>query len=304
MRSVSESAEFITKFRKSTGRFPSQVELSKQLGISPQRAVSALIEYTEPSSQEQIKPAPGADTDLLSVGLFVVAGMTFILSVYFTALWFRSMFNLFIAGVISVSMVSYMVLSPQVAQSVRGVVKLPLWTSFTIALVFSMGSTIAGQYNQLTESVDVVSVAERAVLDILRAEESELQEAIRVDREQQAYHQSTLESLTSTPEDRIANQAYAATERFKVIELADQIAEREARLEVVRAQILEEIQDGNIGVTEERDDFYSWLASLFGLTREQMEFWISALPAVFIDIIAALSLNLAIRSRRTGTTPG
>lgn len=297
---MSESAEFIARFRASTGRLPSQVELSKQLGISPQKAVSALIDYTaphEPVSREEITKPRRVGRDLLSVGLFVVAGMTFVLSVYFTALWFRSMFSLFIALTISVSMVSYMVLSPQVAKNVRGVVKAPLWGSFTIALIFSMGSTVAGQYGQLTQNVDLEAVGERAVLELLKTEESELLEAIQIDREQMAYHQTTLESLTSTAEDRIANQAYAATERFKVMELADQIEAREERLTQVRAEIVSEIQAGNIGVTEERSDFYSWLAGLFGISREQMEFWISALPAVFIDIIAALSLNLALRQR-------
>lgn len=303
MRSVSESAEFITRFRESTGRLPSQVELSKQLGISPQKAVSALIDYTapeatsEPVSREEIAPARRAGRDFLSIGLFLVAAITFLLSIYFTALWFTSMFGLLVAGAISVSMISYMVLSPQVARSVKGVVKLPLWVSFTIALVFSMGSTVAGQYNQLTESVDVESVSERAVLDSLRTEESELLRAIQTDREQQAFHQKTLEELSATAEDRMENWSYISTERNKVAELAQQIEERQDRVRKVREQIRSEIESGNIGVTEERDDFYSWLAGLLGLTREQMEFWISALPAVFIDIIAALSLNLAIRQR-------
>lgn len=310
--------DWIAKFKESTGRLPSQVEMSKKLGISPQKAVSELMAYLKPVvivepgneslSHAEIKEPVAPRTGFLAVGLFVVAAITFVLSIYFTALWFSSMFNLAIAGAISVSMVSYMVLSPQVAASVRGVVKLPLWVSFTIALVFSMGSTVAGQYNQLTESVDFEAVSERAVLDILRAEENELLGAIQTAREQQAYHQETLEKLTGTAEERMENQAYAATERFKVMELADQIEAREARLIEVREEILSEIQSGNIGVTEERSDFYSWLAVLFGITREQMEFWIAALPAVFIDIIAALSLNLALSvgrgdSRRTGTTP-
>lgn len=295
---MSESAEFIAKFKGSTGRLPSQVELSKQLGISPQKAVSALIEYTsKPISREEIEKPSGGSTDLLSMGLFLVAAMTFVLSVYFTALWFSSMFSLFIAGTISVSMVSYMVLSPQVARSVKGIVKAPLWGSFTIALVFSMGSTVAGQYSQLTENVDLESVSERALLDILRAEEAELLAAMEVDREQQAFHQKTLEELSGSAEDRMENWSYISTERNKVAELAQQIAEREERVRQVRSEIQSEIQKGNIGVTEEREDFYSWLAAIFGIGRDQMEFWISALPAVFIDIIAALSLNLALRQR-------
>jgi hypothetical protein len=57
---------------------------------------------------------------------------------------------------------------------VKGFVKIPLWATFGIALVFSMGSTIAGQYNKLTEAVDVSEVNDRATVDLLRAEERDL----------------------------------------------------------------------------------------------------------------------------------
>ena len=293
---MSEASAFITHFRESTGRLPSHVEVSKKLGLSPQKAVEELIAYTrEPAHDEEITTARRAGRDFLIIGLFIVAGITFILSIYFTALWFSSMFNLFIAGAISVAMVAYMVLSPQMASRVKGIVKLPLWGSFAIALIFSMGSTVAGQYNQLTANVDVESATERATLDLLRTQESDLVASIAVDREQQASHQKTLEQLSATAEDRIANYAYIATERNKVAELAASIAEKESKLSSLRSSIFEQLQQGNVGVVEERQDFYGWLATLFGLTRAQMEFLISALPAVFIDIIATLSLNLALR---------
>jgi hypothetical protein len=305
----------ITNFKDSTGRLPTQVELSKELGLTPQKAVAELLKYLKPTSTV---PSPKEPSELssstekrrtgdwLQLGLYAIAALTFILSVYFTGLWFTSMFNLLIAGAISISMVSYMVLSPQAAMKVKGLVKVPLWGSFLIALVFSMGSTVAGQYNKLTENVDIESSAQRAELSILRSEEQGIIEAISVYRDQQEYHQRTLETLTGTAEDRIENQAYAATERNKVADLIELILEREERLNVVRGEIRNELQEGNVGVVAKRDDLFSWLAALLGLSRAQVEFLVTALPAIFIDIIAALSLNLAIRqgaSRRTGTTP-
>ena len=163
--------EFISKFKANAGRLPSQVELSRQLGLTPQTAITALMSFIKESEP---LPSRRAVPDFLTIGLFAVAAITFILSIYFTGLWFRSMFSLWIAGAISVSMVGYMVLSPQVASRVKGIVKLPLWGSFTIALIFSMGSTMAGQYNQLTRSTDVSAAAERATLGVLKSEETEL----------------------------------------------------------------------------------------------------------------------------------
>ena len=290
--------QFITDFKKKTGRLPSQVEISKELGLSTDKAVAALMAYigtkkSETSTQER-PHVPKSRVSVLQVGLFAVALCTFSLSVYFTGLWFLTMFSFPVAGTISISMVGYMVLSPQVADRVKGVVKVPLWATFGIALVFSMGSTVAGQYNQLTETVDVGQVNDRALLDSLRAEEEELLAAIAVDREQQLFHQQTLERLTQTAEDRMANANFAFTERAKVDELASDIEFKQTRLAEVRELIRAELQTGSTGATVERVDFYSWLGGFVGMNRSQMEFLISALPAIFIDIIAALSLNLAL----------
>lgn len=293
---------FISDFKQKTGRLPSQVELSKELNLSPQRAIAELMQYIGTKESEKRtreasvmeKPTATPRLSALQVGLLAVAAITFGLSVYFTSLWFTTMFSLWIALPISVSMVSYMVLSPQVADKVNGFVKLPLWATFTIALVFSMGSTVAGQYNQLTSNIDVTVVNERALLDSLRAEEAELVARLEEMREQQAFHQQTLQSLSQTAEDRMENAGFIWTERTKVNELGDEIAAVQGTISSIRQQIRAELEAGTTGATVERSDFYSWLAGLVGMGRSQMEFLISALPAIFIDIIAALSLNLAL----------
>jgi hypothetical protein len=300
---------FIASFAKKHGRTPTHLEVSRELGLSQPLAVKELMQFLKKESSPPTPQESSSETDKpgrrnwLRLGLYLIAAITFILSVYFTGLWFMSMFGLFIAGAISISMVSYMVLSPQAAMRVVGAIKLPLWLTFGIALIFSMGSTVAGQYNKLTENVDLFHVSERATLDLLKTEEQQLVDGLVTYRDQQDFHQRTLESLTSTAEDRMDNYQYAATERNKVAELTQLIGEREERLAAVREEILFEIKKGNIGVTEERADFYSWLASLLGLTRAQVEFLIAALPAIFIDIIAALSLNLAIRLKDVELNP-
>jgi hypothetical protein len=295
-----EAESYISKFRDKTGRLPSQVELSKNLGLTPQAAIRALMDHAgavEPTVETKspaVKPST-IEKSFLSVGLYGISALTFILSVYFTGLWFTSMFNLFIAGAISVSMVSYMVLSPQAAMFVKGAVKIPLWATFAIALVFSMGSTVAGQYNQLTVNIDVNAVNDRALIDSLDEEVQALTLSIEADRQQRQVHLDTMASLS---EDRIENSGFIRTERSRIDALNVSIAEKEARIAELRERKRAELEAGSAGATEERVDFYSWLAGMFGISAGQMEFWVSALPAVFIDIIAALSLNLALSLRR------
>lgn len=300
-------AEYISQFKKKMGRLPSQMELTRKTGLPPQSAIQALVAEArkshhreendvQPYGEKQLEHMRGPKA--VSYGLFFVAALTSGLSIYFTGLWFMSMFNIFIAGAISVSMVAYMVLSPQAVQYVKGIVKIPLWVSFMIALVFSMGSTVAGQYNKLTENVDIVKVNNRALLDSLKQEESELLSSIEVDREQQAFHQKTLESLSTTAQDRKDNAGYIYTERNMVNELSSLINDKTDKLSKIREQIRSELEAGTTGATEERKDFYSWLSQVFGVDKNSLEFWVAVLPAVFIDIIAALSLNIAIGMRR------
>lgn len=282
------------------------MELTKALGLSPEKAVRELmhsvtqVSLPRETSVTDETPVPGSDLFNLSLvaGLLFIATLTFALSVYFTGLWFTSMFNLVIAGAISVSMVSYMVLIPQATHYVKGIVKVPVWGTFVIALIFSMGSTVAGQYNQLTENVDIVETNDRATIQVLRAEESELLSSIEVDRDQQAFHQRTLEGLSATPEDRMENWQYINTERNMVNELGYEIEQKQRRIAKVREQILSELERGSTGATVERVSFYLWLARIVGMEQSQVEFMVSALPAIFIDIIAALSLNVALQIRR------
>ena len=292
--------EYIADFRSRTGRMPSQVEVTKNLGLSPEKAIRELMQSATQPTFEEKKEATRSEKpfSFLAVAFFGVAIVTSALSVYFTALWFTSMFNFAIAGAISVSMVSYMVLSPQAAGHVRGRVKIPLWGTFVIDLVFSMGSTVAGQYNQLTESTDVVEVNDRALRDSLRQEEADLSEGIQEARRQQRFHQQTLESLSQTPQDRIDNGPYIRTERNMVNELGFELEQMQERLSGVRAGIRAELERGSTGATVDRPDFYSWLAGLFGVNANRVEFAVSSLPAVFIDVIAALSLSLAVGIRR------
>jgi hypothetical protein len=125
---------------------------------------------------------------------------------------------------------------------------------------------------------------------------------IEVDRGQQAFHQRTLEQLSQTAEDRMENWQYINTERNMVNELGFEIEQKQNRISEIREELREELSRGSVGATEERVDFYSWLAGLLGLDRNTVEFWVSALPAVFIDIIAALSLNIAIGMRRVASS--
>jgi hypothetical protein len=290
-----DSKEFIDNFKANTGRLPSQVELSKSLKISPQTAIKLLVEASGIKSSVQAHVRKRiTHVSALKIGLFIVSGFTFILSVYFTSLWFRSMFSPIIAGLISVSMVTYMVLSPQVSRYITGAVKAPVYISFVIAMVFSMGSTVAGQYGKLTENIDMVVVEDRSIYEMLLKEEAELQNKLEILQSEKDFHMETLRNLSVTAEDRMENYSYIGTERRKVEEYNTSITEQEKVLQEIRNSLREEIQAGNTGIIAEEDDFFTWISGILHADRQMVQFWVYTLPAVFIDVIAALCLNLAL----------
>lgn len=285
--------EFITGFKESHGRLPSQVELSKELKLSPQIAIKALVAYTQEKTTEKVQHKKeerkqSITIKVLRIALLCLSAMAFTLSVYFTGLWFSGRFHIIISGLISLSMVMFMVISPQTMRFITNpLIKGIVILSFSVALVFSMGSTIAGQYQKTSERIE--NLPNKAyIFDQLLGNEQEIKDLIEDAQRDKAIHQSSIEMLSETEESRVENWQQIATER-KYIESFDQrIDKLREELANVRTNKLDN------GVIEEERDFYSFISGLTGMEKSFTEFLVSSLPAIFIDIISALCLNLAL----------
>jgi len=281
--------DYILKFKKEKKRFPTATELATAFKISERTALHELSSFR--TTKPKPEPKKNKTVSFLRFFLILLSAMAFILSVYFTGSWFIGRFNIFIAGLISLSMVLFMVISPQVSRFISSpIVKFILWISFTIALLFSMGSTIAGQYNRTTEARE----SNRDTLSVYteyETNEDEILFQIEETRVEKAIHQQTLEILSQTKEDRIENWQSIATERKYIDKFNEKIDRLTTELKAVRNNKMVEL---NNGIIEEKRDFYSFISKLTGKEISVIEFIISALPAVFIDLIAALCLNLAL----------
>jgi len=225
---------------------------------------------------------------LLRIALFSLSAMAFTLSVYFTGLWFIGRFNLFVSGLISLTMVLFMVVAPQTLRFVSNqAVKLIVSISFLIAMVFSMGSTIAGQY-QKTTLVMESQVDKSYEFDQLASNEDEVKQLIADAQKDKAIHQQTLEQLSATKEDRLSNWQQIATERKYIESFDSRIDSLRSELKSTREKVIDN------GTVEEKRDFYFFISGITGIKKSMVEFIISSLPSVFIDIVSALCLNLAL----------
>lgn len=284
---------YIDGFKEKTGRMPSHVELSRNLKLSTQAAIQAIIAYSKEEHIKEEKVQHEAEVKnwtvtILRIALVALAAMAFTLSVYFTGLWFYGKFSYFISGLISLSMVLFMVISPQTLRFVKNpFVKAIIAGSFVIALAFSMGSTVAGQYNAIT--VRIESEPDRSyIFEQLTTSEEEIKQLIEEAQRDKEIHQVSLSLLSATAEERIQNWQSIATERKYIDQFDARIDSLREELKNVRNSTLEN------GIIEEKRDFYLFISELTGVEKSLIEFIISAMPAVFIDVISALCLNLAL----------
>jgi len=284
--------EYISDFRKKNNRPPTKIELATALKISERTAMHELAQYLaavkEPKANHA-NPAKKRNSLLpLRVALFVLSAMAFILSVYFTGLWFYGRFNLFISGLISLTMVLFMVIAPQTLRFINNpLIRLIVSVSFIIAMVFSMGSTIAGQFQKSTLVMES-EIDKSYVFNQLASNEEEVKQLISEAQKDKSIHQQTLEQLSASKDDRLNNWQQIATER-KYIDNFD------SRIDFLRAELTdtrEKVIDN--GTIEEKRDFYYFISGITGVKKSMVEFIISSLPAIFIDIVSALCLNLAL----------
>jgi membrane protein YdbS with pleckstrin-like domain len=282
--------DYIKEFQKKKRRLPTAKELSTAFKVSERTALHELSSFkVEKKAPIIVKTKTDKNIFFLRYFLILLSAMAFILSVYFTGLWFTGRFPFVIAGLISFSMVLFMVIAPQVIRYTKNkVVKSFIICSFLIALVFSMGSTLAGQFNATTKIVEIETNEIYIQHQTKEAELLTLIDEAKIDKEA---HSATLVNLSGTEEKRLDNWQQIATERKYIDQFNLRIDEYRKELNSIRDKMAVELNNGT--VTEKRD-FYSFVSGITGKEKSFIEFMISALPAIFIDLIAALCLNLAL----------
>lgn len=306
-----DNRAYIKKFKEAHGRMPSQVELSRDLKISKETAIKLLIQFHKelPNSPEQKAPVLGNNQKamkqkksflimFLRAVLLLIAAMAFVLSVYFTGMWFAGKFHWAISGLISLTMVMFMVVSTQCLRYTKGfMVKMLIYVSFSIAFLFSIGSTIAGQYTALTvkQTENVAQTNSGAAMDLREKKREALESRIEEKKGLMSVHQSTLEMLSSTEEGRLENWQSIATERKNIDRFMTEIDGLYTQMDALDDEVFESMEQFTV---EQRDDFYTFMAEMFGIEVSRMEFIIAVLPAVFVDLISALSLNLFLFIRK------
>jgi len=247
-----------------------------------------------------------------------------VLSCYYTSVWLFEWLPTFLAIFLSFIMILFAVLAFQVIiiiwqdkehpdphikwyrwilfetkQNFLAVVFAILWL---IVTMFSMGSTVAGQYNQYAKDLRVkmevretkdVS-ADKMILENLQKQEKTLSEAVDEKRRYREHIVSSLEQYT-TIQAQTDNQKEYLSLRYRLTNADKELDVAMKQLADTRGEIQSTIKEVKaIGNVVEVKDFYEWLSGIFNVSKDLVQFLASIFPAIFIDVIAPTGVAIAL----------
>ena len=181
---------------------------------------------------------------------------------------------------------------------------------WVIVFLFSVFSTVAGQYNKRVEtenlkiSENISEIHKETEWNIYNNKEEEINYLIE-QKEKELEVVNNIMFQFDTLEKRQENEAEWLSSLTTKRKAEEKIEELRRQLDEVRENKLDFLanNEDTVGVTEDSEtvdeSFYVWLADIWNLSSPSLvQFWFSMFPAVFIDIIAPLGLAVAMFLRR------
>jgi hypothetical protein len=165
-----------------------------------------------------------------------------------------------------------------------------LWIIVTI---FSMVSTVAGQYNARIEKMNTQYSQETDIENNNRnyqnyiEQKKDYQESLLMAQKEANQYQEML--LTYDTQEKIEeNKKFYATLQWRYQKSLKEIRRLKWWLKRLRS-------DKKFNkIKKHAPDFYVWLSQIWNFRPEMIQFWMSMFPALFIDIIASLSFAVVM----------
>lgn len=232
---------------------------------------------------------------LKAVGLAISVGASFVSWVN-SFEWFAALRPGYVAVPMAITMIGASVLLPDfgiiLARQGKRLIGALIFFSGVLATVFCMVTTVAALYNTHSWKTDTftsreASIAGATLTDRL-AERERLGALLAQDDGLIASTQGKIDTLT-------AGDTMAASSQVLQRRLNGYLAQREAHgkaLEAVNADI--DRLRSSAGAVPQRPDFFVFSAEIFGMTPQGVEFFVSAVPAVFLEIVAPVMVAVIL----------
>jgi len=233
---------------------------------------------------------------LLTIGV----GATY-MSIYYSDNWLREFLNPFRALLLATIMVTFAVSAFELIilffQRKRYFLIFVFSFLWAIVTIFSMVSTVAGQYNARIEKLNTQYKQEKLVTDNDRKykEYTEQKEEF-LDRKKILTNDiKQLQNILGqyvTKEMIEENKKQYTNFRWRFYQSKKELNQISKKLKNLR-------KNTNIKIVKKNSpDFYLWMSRIFRWRADMIQFWLSVFPAMFIDLIAPISFAIVMFVRK------
>ena len=229
--------------------------------------------------------------------IFCIGFIAFMLSIYFTYLWFLNMLSGFKSFLLSIAMVGFSVMAfesillfKKNKQNILVVIFCFLW--FTV-VCFSMSTTLSGQLNlEFKKQLDHnnVSTSDNNNLKLYESYSGQIEDnkvELKSVREEREKLQEFISKSTNFDKEykNLNYRIYVKNNQIK-----------NYKSEIIKLESKKEDLLKNNTNTEKliEQDFFSWVSDLFSINKNFLKFILFLAPALFLDIIAPLSFALVL----------
>jgi len=281
-----------------------------QYQLNPQRPKPVSKKAPVISKKKQSKKKSNILLIVIRIVMAVIGMGASYMSMYYTRLWLLEFLPPSLATLLSTIMILFSVASFEallIFWANKKMFPIVIFSVvWSVVLIFSMVSTVAGQYNsrivrreEITEErIEITHT--RLTLESYETEEVELTESL-AEKRVELKASSILYSQFDTLEKRKDDWRFYWNTKKAMDDSTAKIEEIQTRLQEIRErkrQLIEENRK-SAGITEETDrlvydSFYVWIGEVLRAKPMMVQFWLSIFPAIFIDIIAPLALAVSL----------
>lgn len=249
---------------------------------------------------------------IIRIVMAVIGVFSAFMSVYYTSIWLFEFLNTILAILLSTVMVLFSVACFETIIILRRNKQHLLYSIFIflwiIVLVFSITSTVAGQYNKRIENTNIQiienteNIQKNMLWEIYNDKETELVKLIEEKQTELEVVNNLLLQFNNLQlrQDMETEWLSSLTTKRKAEE---QIKQYRTELEELRQHKIDFLNtEEGVGIIEETKiedkSFYVWIGEIIMVQPNLVEFWLAMIPACFIDIISPLAIAVAMFLRR------
>lgn len=249
-----------------------------------------------------------------------------VISVYYTSVWMFEFLPGILAFTLSSIMVGFSVMAFEVIVAFLAGRVTDHWARWglsagflllwLVVTVFSITSTVAGQYNRHVQTIEAAAGSDEGRAagvvrwSTIQEQKTEITQRIQ-DKREQLRQLNTLVAGVGDLETREAHGRMYVDTQWRIQQAEKAIDGLTTELDRVReAERAEMARDpgvaGRTRAAGTLPDFYTWVAQVLAVDRDRAQFWVYLFPAVFVDLIAPVALGLAFfigRKKAPGETP-